>query len=149
MIQEHQKQQDSVQIEMLGLCVHAESLQLYPTLRDSIDCSPPQASLSTEVSSQEYWSGLPCPPLGDLPNPGTEHTSLVLLALPGRFFTTSDTWEAPNAWVTCLEVLNAGHCIAEYVCACVCVCTHAPVDSQAFQEAFQSNLSPPSPETIN
>ena len=29
-----------------------------------------QAPLSMEFSRQEYWSGLPCPPLGDLPNPG-------------------------------------------------------------------------------
>ena len=31
-------------------------------------------------SRQEYWSGLPCPPLGDLPNPGTEPRSLALQA---------------------------------------------------------------------
>ena len=29
-----------------------------------------QAPLSMEFSRQEYWSGLPFPPLGDLPNPG-------------------------------------------------------------------------------
>ena len=31
-----------------------------------------QAPLPMEFSRQEYWNGLPCPPLGDLPNPGTE-----------------------------------------------------------------------------
>ena len=31
-----------------------------------------QAPLSMEFSRQEYWSGLPCPPPGDLPNPGTK-----------------------------------------------------------------------------
>ena len=82
----------------------------------------PQAPLSMGVSRQEYWSVLPCLPPGDLPNPEIEHTSLMFPALPGRFFPTSATWEAPNAWVTCLEMLNAGHCIAGYVCACVCVC---------------------------
>ena len=30
----------------------------------------PQAPLSMEFSQQEYWSGLPCPPPGDLPDPG-------------------------------------------------------------------------------
>ena len=45
-------------------------------------------------SRQEYWSGLPCPPPGDLPNPGTEPTSLMSPALAGGFFTTSSTWEA-------------------------------------------------------
>ena len=31
----------------------------------------------------EYWSGLPCPPLGDLPNPGIESAFLMLLELAG------------------------------------------------------------------
>ena len=39
-------------------------------------------------SRQEYWSGLPRPPPGDLPNPGIEPTSPVAPALAGRFFTT-------------------------------------------------------------
>ena len=34
-----------------------------------------QAPLSTGFSRQEYWSGLPCPPPGDLPNLGIEPTS--------------------------------------------------------------------------
>ena len=38
---------------------------------------------------QEYWSGLPCPPPGDLPNPGIKPMSLVSPALPGRSFTTT------------------------------------------------------------
>ena len=42
-------------------------------------CSP-QAPLSMGSSRQEYWSGLPFPPLGDLPNPGTEHGSPALQA---------------------------------------------------------------------
>ena len=47
-----------------------------------------QAPLSMGFSRQEYWSGLPCPPPGDLPNPGIETMSLAP-ALAGRFFTTS------------------------------------------------------------
>ena len=35
-----------------------------------------QALLSKGFSRQEYWSGLPCPPPGDLPDPGIEPTSL-------------------------------------------------------------------------
>ena len=42
-----------------------------------------------EFSGQEYWSGLPCPPLGDLPDPGIEPVSLMFPALAGRFLTTS------------------------------------------------------------
>ena len=45
----------------------------------------PQASLSMGFSSQEYWSGLPFPHPGNLPNPGTEPMSP---ALAGTFFTT-------------------------------------------------------------
>ena len=57
---------------------------------------------STEKSStillvgfprREYWSGLLCPPPGNFPNPGIKPNSLTSLALSGRFFTTSATWE--------------------------------------------------------
>ena len=53
-----------------------------------------QAPLSMEFSRQAYWSGLPFPSPGDLPDPGTERASLMSLALAGGFFTTSATWEA-------------------------------------------------------
>ena len=46
-----------------------------------------QTPLSMGFSKQEYWSGLPCPPPEDLPNPGIEPTSLMSLALAGAFFT--------------------------------------------------------------
>ena len=36
-----------------------------------------QALLSMGFSRREYWSGLTCPPPGDLPDPGIEPTSLV------------------------------------------------------------------------
>ena len=42
---------------------------------------------------QEYWSGLPCPPPGDLPDPGIELKSLTSPVLAGEFFTSSITWE--------------------------------------------------------
>ena len=45
-----------------------------------------QAPQSMGYSRQEYWSGLPSPPPGDLPSPRIEPT------LAGRFFTTSTTW---------------------------------------------------------
>ena len=47
-----------------------------------------QAPLSMGFSRQEYWSGLPFPPPGDLPDPGMEPKSLVSSALAGT------TWEA-------------------------------------------------------
>ena len=39
-----------------------------------------QAPLSMEFSRQEYWSGLPFPSLGDLPDPGFEPRSPALYA---------------------------------------------------------------------
>ena len=48
-----------------------------------------QAPLSMGFSRQEYWSGLPFLPPGDLPEPGAETASLVSPALAGRFFTTA------------------------------------------------------------
>ena len=43
---------------------------------------------------KKYWSGLPCPPPGHLPNPGIKPASLMSPALAGRFFTHWATWEA-------------------------------------------------------
>ena len=53
-----------------------------------------QAPLSMGFSRQEYWSGLPCPPPDDLPDPGMEPKSLVSPVLVGWYFITSATWEA-------------------------------------------------------
>jgi hypothetical protein len=39
-------------------------------------------------SRQEYWSGLPCPPPGDLPNPGIKLESLKSPVLAGGFLAT-------------------------------------------------------------
>ena len=53
-----------------------------------------QALLSMGFSRQEYWSGLPCSPPGDLSHPGIEPTCLMSPALSGGIFTTSTTREA-------------------------------------------------------
>ena len=47
--------------------------------------------LSMGFSRQEYWSGLPFPPPGDLPDPGIKPE---FPALAGGFLTPSATWEA-------------------------------------------------------
>ena len=52
-----------------------------------------QAPLSMGFSRQEYWSGLFCPPPGDLPYLGIELKSLMSSALAGKFFTASATWK--------------------------------------------------------
>ena len=54
-----------------------------------------QAPLSMGFLRQENWSGLPCPPPGDLPNPGIKPTSFVSPALAGKFFTTASPQERP------------------------------------------------------
>ena len=47
----------------------------------------PQAPLSVGFSRQEYWAGLPCPPPGGLPDPGTEPMSVTSPTFSGWFFT--------------------------------------------------------------
>ena len=43
-----------------------------------------QTSLSMGFSMQEYWNGFPCPPPGDLPDPGIESASLMPLKFTAR-----------------------------------------------------------------
>ena len=59
------------------MCLVAQSC---PILCDPMDCSPDRLLCPWGFSRQEYWSGLPCPPPGDLPNPGTEPRSPALQA---------------------------------------------------------------------
>jgi len=54
-----------------------------------------QAPLSMGFPGQEYWSGLPCPPPGDLASPGIKPVSLTSPPSAGGFFTGRATWEAP------------------------------------------------------
>ena len=58
-----------------------------------------QAPLTMGFSRQEYWSGLPFPLPGDLPDPGIELISQSP-GLAGGFFTTSATWEAPKLFIS-------------------------------------------------
>ena len=67
---------------MLGVCVLS-----FPTLRPH-GLVAHQVPLSMGFPRQEYWSGLPFPSSGDLPDPGIKPTSPVAPALAGRFFTT-------------------------------------------------------------
>ena len=57
-----------------------------------------QAPLSLEFPRQEYWSGLPFPPPGDLPHPGMERVSPVSPALAGGFSTA----EPPGKFMVAL-----------------------------------------------
>jgi len=62
-----------------------------------MDYSSP-GPLPMEFSRQEYWSGLPFPTPGDLPDPEIKPVSLASSALAGGFFTISTTWEAYMGW---------------------------------------------------
>ena len=57
-----------------------------------------QAPLSMEFFEQEYWSGLPLPPPGDLPNPGVKPASPASPALAGRFSTTAPPGKPGEQW---------------------------------------------------
>ena len=61
-----------------------------------------QAPLSMEFSRQEYWSGLPFPTPGDLPDPGIKPTSLESPVLAGGFFTT-EPLRKPNHGITAVQ----------------------------------------------
>ena len=68
-------------------CVPVCSLtQSCPALCNPMDYSLPGSSVHGILQAR-YWSGLPCPPPGDLPEPGMEPASLVSPVLTGGFFT--------------------------------------------------------------
>ena len=80
----------------LHACVSVKSLsrvQLFATLWTVALHDP----LSMGFSRQEYWSGLPCPLPGDLPDPGIEPAPLKSPALTDWIFTISATWEVPQS----------------------------------------------------
>ena len=58
-----------------------------------------QAPLSMAFSRQEYWSGLPFPTPGDLPDPGIKPVSPQSLALAARFFTTAPPGKPTQDWI--------------------------------------------------
>ena len=87
--------------------MRAKSLQLCPTLCNLWTVAH-QAPLSMRFSRQEYWSGLPFPPPGDLPDPGTELVSPTSPALQA-------------------DSLLLSHCC----CCCCCCCLVASVVSDS------------------
>ena len=68
-----------------------------------------QALLSIGFFRQEYWSGWPFPPPGDLPDPGIEPTSPSSPALAGSFFTADPPGKL------CLELLST-HLFSFWLC---------------------------------
>ena len=74
----------------MRVCIlnHFRRIQLFVTLWTVVL----RALLSMGFSRQEYWSGLPCLPPGDLPCPGIKPASPTSPALADGFFTTGATW---------------------------------------------------------
>ena len=73
-------------------CLCDKLLQSCPTLCDPIGCGPPGSSIHGILWAR-ILDWIPCPPPGDLPDPGIESASLMSPALAGRLFTISATWE--------------------------------------------------------
>ena len=69
----HLSKDGSVRAKLLQLCLTVAA-------PGTVAC---QAPLSMEFFRPEYWSGLPCPPPGDLPDPGIEPASLASPVLAG------------------------------------------------------------------
>ena len=57
-----------------------------------------QVPLSTGFPRQEFWSGLPFPPLGDLPDPGITLRTPLSPELAGQFFTTEPPRKPIHTW---------------------------------------------------
>ena len=111
------------------MCAHAQSFHCV-----QISVTPGtvayQAPLPMGFSRQEYWSGLSCPPPGDLSDPGVKPKSPVSPALqvdsspseplgktePGQFL-VNDVWGPLN-----LEIIGKIAVLENQVCVCVCVC---------------------------
>ena len=78
--------QSSINFVSLSVCVCVlllSCVQFFATLWTVAH----QGSLSMDFSREEYWSGLPFPTPGDLPDPGIQTMTLVSSALAGGFFT--------------------------------------------------------------
>ena len=88
--------------------VCAKLLQAYQTLCDPMDYSP-SGSLPMGFSRQEYWSRLPCPPPGNLPDIGMEPMSLMSPSLAGGFSTAGTTWERGTTLPQLLNSNPRGH----------------------------------------
>ena len=68
------------------VCVCVLVSQSCPTVCDHMDCSLPGSSVHG-ISREEYWSGLPFPSPGDLPDPGSKpawQADSLLSLLPGK-----------------------------------------------------------------
>ena len=74
------------------------------------------------LSRQEYWSGSPCLPRGDLDS-RIKSTSLMSPALACRFFTTCTTKEAPHTYIQIYKTIYIKMYV--YIKVYVLICTYS------------------------
>ena len=92
----------SVLVSILCVCAKLLSRAQLSVTPWTVACPPP---LSIACSRQDYWSGLPFPSPGDLPNPGIKPASPVAPVLAGRFLTT----EPPGKPIYFIPSINSGY----------------------------------------
>ena len=101
-----------------------------------------QAPLSMRFSRQEHWSGLPCPPPGDLPNPGTKPASHV--SCTGRRVPSPCCLGSPlpssYCFLTSLKCLAKTQHPQESICCCS-VAQSCPTLCNPWTAACQAFLS--------
>ena len=103
-----------------------------------------ESPLSMRVSRQEHWSGLPCPPPGDLPDPEIESASLGSPALAGELFTISTTGKPKSwAWLSKYEVNSLSHVWLLVIPWTVAY--QAPLSTGFSRQEYWSGLPLPSP----
>ena len=111
--------------------MHAKLLQLCPTLCAPLGYSQP--NVSVRGLGQEYGSGLPSPPPGDVPKPEIKPASPTSPALAGGFFTTSATWEA--------SLTHIYDCISSLTFSSVQSLSHVPLFATPWTAACKASLS--------
>ena len=79
-----------------------------------------QSSLSLEFSRQQYWTGLPCPPPVDLPDPRTEPVSLKSPALAGGWIPEKTKSTFRQNWVAGNRAVRATKWLSVKESACWC-----------------------------
>ena len=92
--------------------------------------SSPGGSFVHGILQEEYWSGLPCPPSGDLPDPVIEPAAHVSPALTCKFFTTEPPGKPFDTYIYVC------------VCVCVCVCVYVYIHIYIYAEALFSLKNP-------
>ena len=95
-----------VSMNLATLDTSCEQCSVASVMSDSLQpCGHSQGPLFVGFLRQEYWSGLPFPPPGRLPDPWIEPSPFTSPALVGGFFIASTTWEASRINYVCFSIV--------------------------------------------